>query len=116
MTRSPSGNDRVTQVAIAAKAVVAQRYGRLPKRTYAAGISNGGYLVRWQLENRAWLYDGGIDWEGTLWRVKGDNLVNYLPPALRAYPAGDTQGMYDAGFARGSEFLWPFHYQYYWGP
>ncbi|MGJ6961110.1 tannase/feruloyl esterase family alpha/beta hydrolase [Streptosporangium sp. G11] len=107
-------NDRVTQVAVAAKAVVAQRYGRLPKRTYAAGISNGGYLVRWQLENRAWLYDGGIDWEGTLWRVKGDNLVNYLPPALRAYPAGDTQAMYDAGFARGSEFLWPFHYQYYW--
>ncbi|MFI6911561.1 tannase/feruloyl esterase family alpha/beta hydrolase [Streptosporangium sp. NPDC050284] len=107
-------NDRVTQIAIAAKAVVAQRYGRLPDRTYAAGISNGGYLVRWQLENRSWLYDGGIDWEGTLWRVKGDNLLNYLPPALRAYPAGDTQAMYDAGFARGSEFLWPFHYQYYW--
>ena len=22
--------------------------------------------------------------------------------------------MYDAGFATGSEFLWPYHYQYYW--
>ncbi|WP_433245423.1 tannase/feruloyl esterase family alpha/beta hydrolase [Streptosporangium sp. CA-135522] len=107
-------NRRVTQVAVAAKAVLAQRYGRLPERTYAAGISNGGYLVRWQLENRAWLYDGGVDWEGTLWRVKGDNLLTFLPPALRAYPKGDTQAMYDAGFARGSEFLWPFHYQYYW--
>ncbi|GAA3442236.1 tannase/feruloyl esterase family alpha/beta hydrolase [Planomonospora venezuelensis] len=107
-------NRRVTQIAVAAKAVAAQRYGRLPGRTYAAGISNGGYLVRWQLENRPWLYDGGIDWEGTLWRVKGDNLLNYLPAALRAYPEGDAQAMYDAGFARGSEFLWPFHHQVYW--
>nr|BFE83575.1 hypothetical protein GCM10020093_061760 [Planobispora longispora] len=107
-------NHRVTQIAVAAKAVVRQRYGRLPKRTYAAGVSNGGYLVRWQLENRPWLYDGGIDWEGTLWRVKGDNLLNFLPPALRAYPEGDDQAMYDAGFARGSEFLWPFHHQFYW--
>ncbi|GGS66033.1 hypothetical protein GCM10010156_26260 [Planobispora rosea] len=107
-------NHRVTQIAVAAKAVAGQRYGRLPKRTYAAGVSNGGYLVRWQLENRPWLYDGGIDWEGTLWRVKGDNLLNFLPPALRAYPRGDDQAMYDAGFARGSEFLWPFHHQVYW--
>ncbi|GIH99015.1 tannase/feruloyl esterase family alpha/beta hydrolase [Planobispora takensis] len=107
-------NHRVTQIAVAAKAVARQRYGRLPARTYAAGISNGGYLVRWQLENRPWLYDGGIDWEGTLWRVKGDNLLNFLPPALRAYPEGDNQAMYDAGFAKGSEFLWPFHHQVYW--
>ena len=61
-------NDRVTQLTVAAKAVVAQRYGRAPRRTYMAGISNGGYLVRWQLENRPGLYDGGVDWEGTLWR------------------------------------------------
>ena len=57
---------RLTQLAIAAKLVVAQRYGRLPRRTVAAGIANGGYLVRWQLENHPWLFDGGIDWEGTL--------------------------------------------------
>ena len=30
------------------------------------GISNGGYLTRWQLEKRPDLYDGGVDWEGTL--------------------------------------------------
>jgi pimeloyl-ACP methyl ester carboxylesterase len=59
------------------------------------------------LENRGRLYDGGVDWEGTLWRVKGDNLLNFLPQALRGDPAG-------AGFAPGSEFLWPFHRQYYW--
>ncbi|MEU8143510.1 tannase/feruloyl esterase family alpha/beta hydrolase [Nonomuraea sp. NPDC048901] len=100
-------NERVTQLTVAAKAVVRQRYGRQPRRTFMAGISNGGYLVRWQLENRGWLYDGGVDWEGTLWRVKGDNLLNFLPQALKGSPE-------QAGFAAGSEFLWPFHRQYYW--
>jgi hypothetical protein len=113
-------NTRVTQLAIAAKAVVAQRYGRLPSTTLAAGISNGGYLVRWQLENNPWLYDGGIDWEGTLWRTKGPNMFDFLPAAMRAYPsyaAGDPAGrtqMLAAGYAPGSEFLWPFHNQVYW--
>lgn len=32
----------MTQLTVAAKAVVAQRYGRFPKRTVAAGVSNGG--------------------------------------------------------------------------
>ncbi|MEU8245323.1 tannase/feruloyl esterase family alpha/beta hydrolase [Nonomuraea sp. NPDC048916] len=105
-------NERVTQLTIAAKSVVSQKYGKRPTRTFMAGISNGGYLVRWQLENRGELYDGGIDWEGTLWRVKGDNVLNYLPKALKAYP--DQAGVLKAGFAPGSEFLWPFHRQYYW--
>ncbi len=76
-------NKRVTQLTIAAKAVVAQRYGRLPSTTLAAGISNGGYLVRWQLENNPWLFDGGVDWEGTLWRADDHNLLTFLPPILR---------------------------------
>jgi len=113
-------NTRVTQLALAAKAVVAQRYGHLPSRTLAAGISNGGYLVRWQLENRPWLYDGGVDWEGTLWTASGPTMFDFLPAAMRAYPAyaqGSAQArqaMLDAGFAAGSEFLWPFHNQVYW--
>jgi Tannase and feruloyl esterase/3HB-oligomer hydrolase (3HBOH) len=113
-------NQRMTQLTVAAKAVVAQRYGHLPRRTVAAGISNGGYLVRWQLENRPWLYDGGVDWEGTLWRTNGPNLFTFLPPAVRDYPAyaaGDEQAhqrMLAAGFAQGSEFLWEFHNTVYW--
>ncbi|MDT7803461.1 MAG: hypothetical protein QOI78_6894, partial [Actinomycetota bacterium] len=99
---------------------VAQRYGRPPSRTLAAGLSNGGYLVRWQLENRPWLYDGGLDWEGTLWRPGGPNLFTFLPPAMRAYPAyaagseAAHQSILDAGFAPGSEFLWDYHYRVYW--
>ncbi|WP_306319034.1 MULTISPECIES: tannase/feruloyl esterase family alpha/beta hydrolase [unclassified Streptomyces] len=116
-------NDRVTQLTRAAKAVVAQRYHRPPTRTLATGMSNGGYLVRWQLENHPELYDGGVDWEGTLWRPEGPHLLTFLPPALRHYPtyaAGGEgaeaarQAMRRAGFPAGSEFLWPYHHKVYW--
>ncbi|MEP7020199.1 MAG: tannase/feruloyl esterase family alpha/beta hydrolase [Pseudonocardiales bacterium] len=114
-------NSRVTELTLAAKAVAKQRYVHSVRRTYMTGLSNGGYLTRWQLENRPDLYDGGVDWEGTLFRADGPNLLTYLPTALRNYPAyaatGDAaahQAMLDAGFAPGSEFLWPFHYSVYW--
>lgn len=113
-------NTRVTQLTLAAKAAALLHYGRPPSRTLAAGLSNGGYLVRWQLENRPWLYDGGVDWEGTLWRAGGPNLFTFLPPALRNYPAyaagsaAAHQSILDAGFAPGSEFLWDYHYRVYW--
>ncbi|MDP9374205.1 MAG: tannase/feruloyl esterase family alpha/beta hydrolase, partial [Chloroflexota bacterium] len=112
---------RVTELTIATKEVVRQRYGRAPAYTYMTGISNGGYLTRWQLENRPDLYDGGVDWEGTLFTADGPNLFTSLPAALKHYPAyrltGD-QAAYDAmiaaGFAPGSEFLWEHHYAVYW--
>jgi predicted esterase len=114
-------HERVTELTKATKHVVRQRYGRMPRRTYMFGISNGGYLTRWQIENRPGLYDGGLDWEGTLLRAEGPNLMTYLPAALKHYPAyaatGDPtahEAMIRAGFARGSEFLWPFHFAYYW--
>ena len=114
-------NRRVTQLTRATREVVEQRYGHQPRRTYAFGISNGGYLVRWQLENRPWLYDGGVDWEGTLFRAAEPNLLTYLPVALRRYPSyaatGDRdahRAMIRAGFQRGSEFTWEYHYGVYW--
>lgn len=111
---------RVTELAVAAKAVVAQRYGAPPRRTFMTGVSNGGYLTRWQLERVPGLYDGGVDWEGTLLTPDGPNLFTFLPPALRAYPryaAGDPtahEEMLQAGFASGSEPTWDFHYRVYW--
>ncbi len=112
-------HDRVSELAVAAKQVVAQRYGAAPERTWMTGISNGGYLTRWQLENRPELYDGGVDWEGTLFRPDGPNLFTYLPTALRDYPQASVdpearQRMYDVGFEPGSESLWPDHYAVYW--
>jgi hypothetical protein len=112
-------HDRVSELAVAAKQVVAQRYGERPERTWMTGISNGGYLTRWQLENRPDLYDGGVDWEGTLMLAEGPNLFTYLPTALREYPQAALdpaarQRMYDVGFAPGSEILWPDHHAVYW--
>ncbi len=113
---------RVEQLTRAAKPVVQQRYGTLPRYTYITGISNAGYLTRYALENTPGLYDGGVDWEGTLFRRNGPNLFTFLPPALRNYPECQAQGfsgqacerMYNAGFEPGSEFLWPQHYDIYW--
>ena len=114
-------HQRVTELTIAAKQVVAQRYGRAPDYTYMTGISNGGYLTRHALENRPDLYDGGVDWEGAFWSPGGPNLFTYLPAALKHFPAYRTQGgraaydqMIAAGFAPGSEFLWEHHYAVYW--
>lgn len=113
-------HQRVTELTIAAKKVVEQKYGRAPDRTYMTGISNGGYLTRWQIENRPDLYDGSVDWEGTLMTAEGPNLFTYLPAGLRHYPdyrRGDEaahQKMIEAGFEPGSEFIWDHHYGYYW--
>jgi hypothetical protein len=106
-------NHRMTQLTVAARATAARHYGRAVRRTYAAGLSNGGYLVRWQLENHPELYDGGVDWEGTLWHPDRPGPLTFLPPALRAYPDRPAE-IIAAGFAPGSEFLWDFHYRVYW--
>jgi hypothetical protein len=50
------------------------------------GISQGGYLTRWQLENRPDLYDGGVDWEGTFWNASAPNVFTNLAAALKYYP------------------------------
>lgn len=116
-------NARTTQLARAARTVVAQRYGRPPERTIATGLSNGGYLVRWQLENHPELYDGGVDWEGALWNADTPHLLTFLPPVLRAYPRYAAGGpdaerarreIIEAGFEPGSEFLWESHHETYW--
>ena len=111
---------RVEQLTRATKDAAKRYYGEAPRRTYITGISNGGYLTRYALENTPELYDGGVDWEGTLWRAGGPNLFTYLPTALANYPeyaTGDQQAhdnIIDDGFEPGSEFLWDEHYVTYW--
>ncbi|MFF5498560.1 tannase/feruloyl esterase family alpha/beta hydrolase [Streptomyces aquilus] len=109
-------NTRTTQLTRAARRAVAQHYGRSPRRTYMTGISNGGYLTRWQLENHPELYDGGVDWEGALWAEDGTGLLTSLPTAVARMTGSATDDdLYGVGFARGSEFLWPYHEKAYWG-
>lgn len=112
---------RVEQLTRAARAAARSNYGKAPGRTYITGISNGGYLTRYALENTPGLYDGGVDWEGTLFRAAGPNLLTYLPTTLANYPEYAAtedrtayQNIVDAGFAPGSEFLWDEYYVNYW--
>lgn len=110
---------RVAELTVAAKKVTNQRYGRTPSRTYAAGLSAGGYLVRWQLEHYASLYTGGIDWNALTFTSEG-SLLTTLPPALRAYPSaakGDKaahDAIIAAGYPAGSEKLWGYQYDNLW--
>src|SRR5215210_1911643 len=115
---------RVEQLTRAAKTALERRYGNRPEYTYMTGISNGGYLTRYAIENNPELYDGAVDWEGTLFRRNGPNLFTHLPQALRhheeclasapEYDNRDCERMYKAGYKRGSEFLWEQHYAQYW--
>ena len=86
----------MTELARAAKVVVAQRYGRAPRRTIAAGVSNGGYLVRWQLENHPelfvprprrpeplWAYHAAVYWDLTQ-RIYREELDPAYDGALEA--------------------------------
>ena len=105
-------------------------------RSYVAGISNGGYQTRRAVESDREgdrLYDGGVDWEGTLFLARvppgvvlstpttGFNLFTYLPAALANYP-GDllgqpaaVQALAQVGFNPQSQPLWPYHWFVYWG-
>jgi hypothetical protein len=86
------------------------------------GVSNGGYLTRFALEHHPELYDGGVDWEGTLLEsdLSGPHLFRYLPTALRHYPQyatgseADHDAMLAAGFPAGSEVLWFDHWSTLW--
>jgi hypothetical protein len=107
-------NLRMTQLTRAVRAVVTQYYRHPAREVVAAGISNGGYLVRWQLENHPELYTRGIDLEGTLWTANGPNLFTFLPPAIKGYEQHSPELITAAGFDPRSEFLWQYHYEVYW--
>ena len=79
---------RFEALALSAKAEAEKFYGKKPEKTYAVGISNGGYLTRLAAERGAGVFDGGVDVSGVLWRSDSGGLLGQLPAALRALKSG----------------------------
>ena len=75
---------RLEALAEYARELAARRYGRVPEKTYAAGLSNGGFIARRAAESASGLFDGALEISGVLWRSDSGNLLRELPAALRA--------------------------------
>jgi 3HB-oligomer hydrolase 3HBOH len=86
---------RIAQAARIARDGLKAHYRRSPRHTYAVGTSNGGYQVRRAVEEAPDLFDGGVDWEGTLVDSSEHNLLATLPAGIKnflAYRAGGFDG------------------------
>ena len=79
--------ERINQAALIAKALIEEHYGCKPSRTYAMGVSNGGYQVRKAIEDHPETFDGGVEWEAVLWQPEGPNFIGELPVGLKQFPA-----------------------------
>jgi pimeloyl-ACP methyl ester carboxylesterase len=79
--------ERINQAALIAKALIEAHYGWEPSRTYAMGVSNGGYQVRKAIEDHPETFDGGVEWEAVLWQRNGPNFIGELPAALKQFPS-----------------------------
>ncbi len=117
-----------TRTARLGRDAVRVQYSRPPRRTYAVGTSNGGYQVRRAVEEAPDLFDGGVDWEGTLVDPRGPNLLIDLPPAIKNFPAYVASGLdpnspaarairaagYPPDIVVGSQSLWQLHSNAFW--
>lgn len=97
---------RLEALAAFSKALAAERRGRAPKRTYAAGLSNGGFIARRAAESSSGLFDGALEISGVLWRADRGSLLRELPAALRATKKEpwDTVALERLGFAAGGKW------------
>ncbi|MDQ0189109.1 prolyl oligopeptidase family serine peptidase [Alicyclobacillus cycloheptanicus] len=111
-----------------ARHLVTQVYGRAADKTYIAGVSNGGYVVRMMLERHPALFDGGVEWEGVLWLPEGRHLLTTLPVYVRDCPIywnwrGDRtvseqhaalERLMEAGLVEASSLFWQEYFMTYW--
>ena len=111
--------DRLVALTNHARGELTFRAGKPPKRVFAVGVSNGGWLVRRALEERPDLFAGGVESSGVLWRAEGPNLLEQLPAALRAADkAFAPEALAAAGLMLpdGWGGLAAFYRDFLWGP
>ncbi|MFI5346214.1 MAG: tannase/feruloyl esterase family alpha/beta hydrolase [Elusimicrobiota bacterium] len=110
--------DRLEALAALSKKLAAKRYGRAPEKTYAVGLSNGGFLARRAAESKSGLFDGALEISGVMWRADRGGLLRELPAALRATKAQpwDRAALAALDFAGGGEWepVLAFYRAAYW--
>lgn len=84
----------LVNVTLAAKDRIRSRRGKVPRRTYAIGLSIGGGQVRFLLERWPEHVDGGVEWASVFWDPD-ENLLTSLPVFLRNMPAYRASGFRD---------------------
>lgn len=97
---------RLEALAAHAKGLAARHFGRAPEKTYAVGLSNGGFIARRAAESASGLFDGALEISGVLWRADRDSLLRELPAALRATKKEpwDLAALDKLGFAGGGQW------------
>lgn len=107
---------RLEALASFAQGLAREARGKAPSRTYAVGLSNGGWVARKAAE--AGFVDGAVEVSGVLWRADRGNLLRELPRALRASRDGrwDETEMAALGFAAPAPWdgLRAFYKSVYW--
>lgn len=107
---------------------VSQTYGTAPSKVYISGVSNGGYVTRVMIERYPELYDGGVEWEGVLWRHDRPNLITALNVWVQQFPVyanlrGDRtaaerasahEKLISSGLHPDSEPYWAQYFAMYW--
>lgn len=88
-------NADLATLTIATQQFLKTYFGKLPSRTYAVGLSNGGAQVRSLLERYGDLVDGGVDWSGVFWSAQS-NILTYMPKFLASMPAYVASNFTDA--------------------
>ncbi|HEX4048277.1 MAG TPA: tannase/feruloyl esterase family alpha/beta hydrolase [Elusimicrobiota bacterium] len=97
---------RLEALAAHARALAAKIRGRAPDKTYAVGLSNGGFVARRAAESASGLFDGALEISGVLWRAGRGNLLRELPAALRATKREpwDRAALEALGYAAGGKW------------
>lgn len=89
-------NEEFLAVARTAHEILTIICGRPPERTYAVGLSNGGYQVRRAVEESD-LFTAALTWNAVLWTPE-HNVLRQLPEAVEAMDAGEPQRLEAMGF------------------